>query len=99
MVYYPISDAEIGSAEARLGQQFPYQLRTFYREVGYGFFVSHTPQIRDRRYNYINRFLAPSQIVYPLLGNDEECMPGEGFDRGEIPFFEQAIGYTLFFGH
>ena len=93
-VYYPVSEEEIAASESKLGHQLPEQLRAFHREIGYGFFKSATTQIRGQNFNYINRFLAPSQIADLLLGNDEESMPSEGFDDGEIPFFE--VGDRLY---
>jgi hypothetical protein len=92
--YYPVSDAEITVSESKLGYQLPEQLRNFHRQVGYGFFKSASPQVRGGNYNYINRFLAPSQIADLLLGNDEESTPSEGFGDGEIPFFE--VGDRLY---
>jgi antitoxin YxxD len=93
-VFYPVTDAEIATSEQRLGYELPQQLQTFHREVGYGFFKSSSPESRGSEYNYINRFLAPSQVADLLLGNDEEVMPSEGFDDGEIPFFE--VGDRLY---
>ncbi len=92
--FYPVSDEEAIAAGRALGYRLPEQLRIFHREVGYGFFKSSSPEIQKENFNYINRFLAPSQIADLLLGNDEEGMPSEGFDEGEIPFFE--IGDRLY---
>ena len=39
-VYYPVAEEEVLDAESRLGFRLPEQLRTFYQEVGYGFFRS-----------------------------------------------------------
>src|SRR5262245_4564494 len=92
--FYPIDEEEIAASDRRLGYQLPEQLRAFHREVGYGFFKTSNPQGPRGEYNYINRFLAPSQIADMLLGEDEAVMPGEGFDDGEIPFFE--VGDRLY---
>jgi hypothetical protein len=93
-VFYTVSNEEATASARRLGFELPEQLRTFHREVGYGFFTTSFPEHHGERYNYINRFLAPSQIADLLLGCDEELMPGEGFDEGEIPFFE--VGDRLY---
>lgn len=87
-VFYPVSDEEVATSERRLGYPLPEQLRAFYREVGYGFFKTATPEASEHYYNHINRFLAASQIADMLLGEDRYSMPEEGFDEGEIPFFE-----------
>jgi len=87
-VYYPVSDEEIYASETRLGFQLPEQLKTFHQEIGYGFFTSASPQTFEGNFNYINRFLAPAQIADLLLNHDEESSPSEGFNEGEIPFFE-----------
>src|SRR6516165_7858115 len=94
-VFYPIDKEEILVSERRLGFQLPGQLRIFHSEVGFGFFKSSSPKLQGVNYNYINRFLAPSQIADLLLGSDEEAMPSEGFDQGEIPFFEVGDGLYL----
>jgi hypothetical protein len=93
-VFYRVSDAEIVESERRLAFHLPDELRAFYQEIGYGFFKTVTPQVIGDNYNYINRFLAPSQIADLLLGDDEESMPSEGFDAREIPFFE--VGDRLY---
>jgi antitoxin YxxD len=93
-VYYPVSEEEISKSETRLGYQLPEQLKTFHREIGYAFFTSASPQTFAGIFNHINRFLAPSQIADLLLNDDEETRPSEGFNHGEIPFFE--VGDQLY---
>src|SRR5262249_49419088 len=73
---------------------FPEQLRQFFREIGYAFFRASDRSAPNVSVNYINRFLAPSQIADLLLGADQEIAPSEGFDDGEIPFFE--VGDQLY---
>ena len=92
-VYYPVSNEEISGSESRLGYRLPEQLTTFHREIGYAFFTSASSS-KAGEVNYINRFLAPSQIVSLLLNHDEESRPSEGFKEGEIPFFE--VGDQLY---
>jgi hypothetical protein len=93
-VFYPVAEGEIVDAESRLGVRLPEQLRTFYHEVGYGFFKSARPLTERSGFTYINRFLAPSQVADLLTGQDEEVSPSEGFDEGELPFFE--VGDRLY---
>jgi hypothetical protein len=93
-VYYPIDPSEIDESERRLGYRFPSELREFFREIGYGFFKSASDPHDKRDYNYINRFLAPSQVADLLLGAEPDEIPSEGFGEGEIPFFE--VGDQLY---
>ncbi len=50
--FYPIDKTQIIKAEERMGIKFPYELRKFYEEVGYGF-------IGCSEGYAINRLIAP----------------------------------------
>lgn len=89
-VRYPVSEEEIDESERKLGHSFPAELRAFFRDVGYGFFKSPDVTTSANKFNYINRFLAPSQIVELMSDDDDEARPSEGFDNADIPFFEVA---------
>lgn len=82
---------ELRSAETTLGRDLPVPLRRFYLEIGAGSLrvSSDATAVRD----HPNRFLYPEEIA-GLLSGEHEWAPEEGFDDGELPFFE--VGDKLF---
>src|SRR5262245_56817624 len=93
--YYPVPAQRLLDAESRLGFSFPDQLRTFYLEVGYGFFKTAHPETERDGFSYVNRFLSPTMVADLLTGKDRAARPSEGFQKGNIPFFEIADRYYL----
>lgn len=53
--FYPVDVSEIDKAEKRMGFEFPESLKTFYKEIGYGFFGNNK--------NFINRLMSPEDIA------------------------------------
>ena len=83
--FFPVSEKEIKEVESALGLRFPYDLREFLLEVGYGF-------LRKSEYN-INRILGPNSIKDARLKvNDFEYYPDievyEELEDGKLIFFE-----------
>lgn len=83
--FFPVSEKEIEEVESTLGLKFPYDLREFLIEVGYGF-------LRKSEYN-INRIMGPASIRDARLKvNDFEFYPDievyEELEEGKIIFFE-----------
>lgn len=85
--FFPLDAAKVSQAEARLGRAFPRDLVTFYNEIGCGFLRSPSTVPFQRPYCYFNRFIGPNEIVDLMVG-EHPATPAEGFDDGEIPFFE-----------
>lgn len=65
-VFMPVSEREIETAESRLGFRFPTTLRTFYREIGDGFFRQGAKDSEGEQAFY-NRILSPSEIAERML--------------------------------
>ncbi len=83
--FYPVCEADIEEVEGALGLKFPFELRKFLLEVGYGF-------IQGSEYN-INRIMGPSSIRDARLKvNDFEFYPDielyEDLEEGKLLFFE-----------
>lgn len=83
--FYPVCEADIEEAERTLGLKFPFELRKFLLEVGYGF-------LQGSEYN-INRIMGPSSITDARLKvNDFELYPDielyEDLEEGKLIFFE-----------
>ncbi|AXI29756.1 hypothetical protein CIB87_12305 [Priestia megaterium] len=83
--FYHVCEADIEDAERTLGLKFPFELRKFLLEVGYGF-------LRGSEYN-INRIMGPSSIRDARLKvNDFELYPDielyEELEEGKLLFFE-----------
>ncbi len=83
--FYPVCEADIEEVEGTLGLKFPFELRKFLLEVGYGF-------IQGSEYN-INRIMGPSSIRDARLKvNDFEFYPDielyEDLEEGKLLFFE-----------
>ncbi|MEW4274566.1 MULTISPECIES: SMI1/KNR4 family protein [Priestia] len=83
--FYPVCEADIEEVEGTLGLKFPFELRKFLLEVGYGF-------IQGYEYN-INRIMGPSSIRDARLKvNDFEFYPDielyEDLEEGKLLFFE-----------
>lgn len=93
-VRFPVSAEDIESAERRMGNPVAEQLREFFSEIGSGFLKASQSDTSRTGFNYINRFLDPDEIAELLLGEDEDILPSEGFDDGELPFFE--VGDRLY---
>lgn len=93
-VRFPVAVEEVESAERRIEIQFPEQLRAFFSEIGCGFLKASQAETSGTDFNHINRFLDPDEIADLFLGEDEGLLPSEGFDDGELPFFE--IGDQLY---
>lgn len=89
--FWPVSEVEIRQQEERLGFRFPTQIRSLLAEAGSGTIKAKAglESVFDaRRFNFINRFLDPVEMVDLYLGFDIETAPEEGFGEGELPFFE-----------
>jgi len=83
--FYPVCEADIEEVEGTLGLKFPFELRKFLLEVGYGFLKSSKDNI--------NRIMGPSSIRDARLKvNDFEFYPDielyEGLEEGKLLFFE-----------
>ncbi|WP_146117663.1 MULTISPECIES: SMI1/KNR4 family protein [Pirellulaceae] len=93
-VRFPVTAEDIESAERRIGNPFPEQLRKFFCQIGSGFLKAPQSDTSRTDFKYINRFLDPDEVAELFLGEDEDIFPSEGFDDGELPFFE--IGDRLY---
>ncbi|MFE4122761.1 SMI1/KNR4 family protein [Priestia sp. YIM B13486] len=83
--FYPVSKNDIEEVEGTLGLKFPFELRKFLLEVGYGF-------LQRSEYN-INRIMGPSSIRDARLKvNDFEFYPDievyEDLEEDKLIFFE-----------
>lgn len=84
--FFHVSEKEIEEVESTLGLKFPYDLREFLIEVGYGF-------LRRSEYN-INRIMGPASIRDARLKvNDFEFYPDievyEELEEGKLIFLKQ----------
>ncbi|WP_074942385.1 SMI1/KNR4 family protein [Succinivibrio dextrinosolvens] len=88
MVFFKIDniDEEIATAEKELNISFPPELKSFYKELGYGFLR----QNEDRTYN--NLFFPPTEISAFYTGFDfyatDERQEYYPFDGENLIFFE-----------
>ena len=90
--FYPLSADEIIKAEHKLGCCFPSQLKTFYKELGYGFLIA--PENPPEGYDFcgVNRIIDPLSLADIVLNgpDSEQIMPAtyELLEPGDLPFFE-----------
>lgn len=97
--FYPVKNASINLAEEKLNIIFPFELKKFWNEIGYGFFRSTSPEIGISDNNYSNRLVHPQDIV-SILTEGIECgtITEQGLEflnEGDIPFFE-VEGFTSY---
>ena len=85
--FWPVSEWEISVAERQLERQFPDNLRRFYLEVGYGFFINGLNNSTASRF-LVNRVMDPRSIARVLLTPESPERPEEGFPSGVLPFFD-----------
>jgi antitoxin YxxD len=85
--FWALSEGDIEKAEERLGFSFPLELRTFFTEIGCGFFAQGMDDKRRDR-SLINGILSPGEIADILTDPTHLLRPGEGFPPGVIPFFD-----------
>jgi antitoxin YxxD len=83
--FYPVCETDIEEVEGTLGLKFPFELKKFLLEVGYGF-------LQRSEYN-INRIMGPSSIRGARLKvNDFEFYPDievyEDLEEDKLIFFE-----------
>lgn len=79
---------DVEEAERALGFAFPFELRRFYAEIGYGWLGTEVdPTLR-------NLFAHPLDIV-DLMTGVSEFAPPEGFLPGDLPFFDAGAGRFL----
>ena len=83
--FWPLTEPVIAAAEARLGYQFPLELRTFYLEIGHGFYAQG---VSDRARTNVNRILSPNAIVDLVTMKSNPQRPPEGFPADTMPFFD-----------
>jgi hypothetical protein len=95
--FYDVKLEEVERSEKRLGFSFPPQLKTFYEEIGYGFFRNnHDLSVTDN--TFANRLLDPESAAdIKLLGYESgQILPSVKFAEDEIPIFEIADGANFF---
>nr|WP_314107110.1 SMI1/KNR4 family protein [uncultured Neisseria sp.] len=83
--FYKLTEAEIEDSELKLGFSFPYLLKEFYKEVGYGFLASQVENF--------NRIMDPESVLdFRLRRNDYEFYPDieifDDFEEEKLIFFE-----------
>ena len=72
-----------------MGLKFPEQLRMLLFEAGTGTIKAKKGEESHFKYsNFVNRFLGPTEMAELFLGEPIDSAPEEGFDDGELPFFE-----------
>lgn len=87
-----LQEDELLNTEARLGFDFPNELREFYLEVGYGF-------IKGRNSNAINRIMGPDTVADINLREDiyefDPDLVGIYEEEDRLIFFEVNEGVYL----
>ena len=91
--FYPVEDYKIKEVEKVLNINLPKELKQFYKEVGYGFFYSHSGC-------YFNLLMAPTTAKnFRLRQNEFEFYPNleiyEPYEKNRLIFF-QACEVTFF---
>lgn len=92
--FYPVKDGSIEEVEAEMNLKLPKELKTFYKEIGYGFFA------RKGRFN-INRLMDPFSICDFRLQKDDigfyvaDRVIYEPYEKFSLYFFE--VGESMFF--
>lgn len=87
--FYPVDEMQIIKAEEKMGEKFPYELRMFYKEVGYGFIASEE--------NAVNRIIAPLGCARIRLREgvyeaDPDLEMYERYEKEFLLFFEVNEG-------
>lgn len=92
--FYKIKADEIEKSQKRIDDKFPEELKTFWLEIGYGFFRSTHSKIGITQIDYPNRLLPPEDIVSILTeGIDSGLITQQGLEflnEGDMPIFEVA---------
>jgi antitoxin YxxD len=92
--FYSVSKEKISESGKTLNRVFPESLKTFWREIGYGFFGATSPEIGLTQIDYSNRLLPPEDIVSILTeGVESGLITDQGFEflnDGDMPIFEIA---------
>lgn len=92
-VFFSVSEEQIKQAEEELGVSFPGQLKSFYRQIGYGFLnYSNNTSPKYDATSFTNLVISPIAIVKWLKEVEENQIFAEeyGYDlleKGDIPFF------------
>ena len=94
--FLPIKKQEIEQCELKMKAFFPIELKTFYREIGFGMLRSPELPPKDYRFYNYNQILPPHIAVNYMLGileNPEEDYymsedTYEMLEAGDLPFFE-----------
>ena len=95
--FSPLEELEITSAEQKLGQRFPEELRRFYQDIGTG--MLRSPHIRPEGYEFYgkNEILPPyiavdySQGILEHPDDEFYYMAESAYEDltpGDLPFFE-----------
>ena len=95
--FFKVIEDQITFCENKLNFKFPNQLRSFYLQIGYGFFkckIGLQPNVDDKSTYYSNRLMDPQSIAdILLLGYDSgQLHPEAEFEEGDLPFFEIGEG-------
>ena len=90
--FWPVSEKELIQAEEDLNITFPLELRTFYKNIGYGF-LSHPHIIPEGyRFSSANRINPPSMVADIMINGPESGLIIDSFyellEPGDLPFFE-----------
>lgn len=83
MIFYPVTIEEINNSETRMKKRFPQSIKTFYLEIGWGYF-------EDESKSFINLFMSPDDIAdfYCAEGNYVYAEEREFLKENEFVFFE-----------
>jgi len=81
-IFYKVDNKQIESAEARMKNKFPSELKEFYIEIGYGFLCKN-----DK--THTNRIMDPSDIADFYCGDEVyNYVDRDLYDSNEIIFFD-----------
>jgi hypothetical protein len=99
--FYPVSKKEIDDYEKYYRYALPTQLKTFYKELGYGFLTHPHQYNKEYAFCNTNRFNPPSLMNEMLLQGQESGLISEDAHellyQGDLPFFEIGDSSSFMF--
>jgi hypothetical protein len=85
--FYPVPPLEIEAAELRMGYPFPNELRSFFLEIGSGFYRQGAKDADVDRF-LINRIIPPNEVADLVCEVENSRRPMGGLLDDEMPFMD-----------
>jgi hypothetical protein len=99
--FFPLAPGELEKAESKFGFEFPFELKTFYKEVGgYGSLKVSNRNSKESTFYGSNTILPPSVIMEIFEDEGSDYMSKSTYELlqpGDLPVFEIADSSSFMF--